>query len=166
MSLSATSRLTGSVCSAIQTVPMPPSPICSQQLVRPDQRAGAFDRQAGRSSRPAERRVFVKRAQLFVRLHEPLDPRLAARRRRRRPSRRSFARSPGVWLLDGFEEDRAGLVGRDTHASGSTHRAVLKDSATIVARFITRRQKMLQELATDGYDSAEPSSSPCSQARA
>ena len=35
MSLSATSRLTGSVCSAIQTVPMPPSPICSSSLYGP-----------------------------------------------------------------------------------------------------------------------------------
>ncbi len=42
MSLRATSRLTGSVCSAIQTVPMPPSPICSDELVRTDDRAGTF----------------------------------------------------------------------------------------------------------------------------
>ena len=32
---SATRRLTGSVCSAIQTVPMPPSPICSSSLYGP-----------------------------------------------------------------------------------------------------------------------------------
>src|SRR5205814_989831 len=35
MSLSATTRLTGAVCWAIQTVPMPPSPICSSSLYGP-----------------------------------------------------------------------------------------------------------------------------------
>ena len=35
MSLTATQRLTGSVWSAIQTVPMPPSPICWSSLYRP-----------------------------------------------------------------------------------------------------------------------------------
>ena len=35
MSLTATRRLTGSVCWAIQTVPMPPSPICSRSLYGP-----------------------------------------------------------------------------------------------------------------------------------
>ena len=35
ISLTATSRLTGSVCWAIQTLPMPPSPICSSSLYGP-----------------------------------------------------------------------------------------------------------------------------------
>src|SRR5207247_1584083 len=35
MSLTATSRLTGCVCWPIQTVPMPPSPICSKSLYGP-----------------------------------------------------------------------------------------------------------------------------------
>ena len=41
MSLTATSRLTGSVCWAIQTVPMPPSPICSSSLYGPMTAPGA-----------------------------------------------------------------------------------------------------------------------------
>ena len=57
MTLSATRRLTGSRCSAIQTVPMPPSPICFEQLVTPgDEDAGSLgrrwlvDRTRGRSA--------------------------------------------------------------------------------------------------------------------
>ena len=50
MSLSATSRLTGSVCWAIQTVPMPPSPICSSSLYGPMTVPGRFGRAAGRRS--------------------------------------------------------------------------------------------------------------------
>src|SRR5215470_1704903 len=45
ISLTATRRLTGSVCCAIQTVPMPPSPISSSSLYRPA-RVGAFGKLA------------------------------------------------------------------------------------------------------------------------
>ena len=40
MTLSATRRLTGSVCSVIQTVPMPPWRICSSSLYRPGRSPG------------------------------------------------------------------------------------------------------------------------------
>jgi hypothetical protein len=39
MTFTATRRLTGSVCWAIHTVPMPPSPISSTSLYRPDNTA-------------------------------------------------------------------------------------------------------------------------------
>ena len=42
MSLTATSRLTGSVCWAIQTVPMPPFADLFNELVRADDGAGTF----------------------------------------------------------------------------------------------------------------------------
>ena len=51
MSFSATRRLTGSVCSATQTAPMPPSPICFEQLVRPDRPCRGARRRDGRWSR-------------------------------------------------------------------------------------------------------------------
>ena len=43
MILSATVRWIGSVCSAMKTTPMPPSPICCEQLVRPDDRSRSLD---------------------------------------------------------------------------------------------------------------------------
>ena len=47
MTLRATRRRTGSCCSAMKTVPMPPSPIGLQQLVRADDRAGLLALRAG-----------------------------------------------------------------------------------------------------------------------
>ena len=52
MTLSATLRRTGSVCSAMKTTPMPAFADLLQELVRPDLRAGPFER-AAKSRSPA-----------------------------------------------------------------------------------------------------------------
>ena len=103
MILSATLRRTGSVCSAMQTAPMPPSPICSQQLVGADHacraaRAGRrrrLRRRPGSSSEPLQ-----EAARLLVGPQQAPRPAPAGPRRRRRPRPGRPRRSSGRSLLE------------------------------------------------------------------
>src|SRR5215467_4592784 len=73
ISLSATRRLTGSVCWAIQTLPMPPSPIGSISLYGPMSTPGASPG-AGRGLLQETAGALVEAQQL---LHLPAQVRLA-----------------------------------------------------------------------------------------
>ena len=74
MIFSATLRRTGCCCSATKTRPMPPSPICSMQLVGTDDRAGALgDRLVILSRVRARRNILEKAARGVVGVQERFD---------------------------------------------------------------------------------------------
>ena len=145
MSFTATSRWTGSVCSASQTAPMPPSPICSQQLVPAgDHRAAAARPRTASAVAPAAGRRAVARRRPAGRSRKLPAWSWAASRA---STRRRRAASPPHAAV---EERRPGRPGRAGRRRRGTRLSTRSGSAGMAASSGVRHPSVRDRAGTSG----------------